>query len=78
VPLATPGILWKVPGYLADPMGPLTVRWSYLPRAMPTMPAPMMVMFFGIRNGADYTARFEPTRRTMLVFVLVFPPIMGG
>jgi glycine/D-amino acid oxidase-like deaminating enzyme len=35
VPLATPGILWKVPGYLADPMGPLTVRWSYLPRAMP-------------------------------------------
>jgi D-amino-acid dehydrogenase len=35
VPLATPGILWKVPGYLADPMGPLTVRWSYLPRATP-------------------------------------------
>jgi D-amino-acid dehydrogenase len=35
VPLATPGVLWNVPGYLADPMGPLTVRWSYLPRAMP-------------------------------------------
>ncbi|HET9663313.1 MAG TPA: FAD-dependent oxidoreductase [Burkholderiales bacterium] len=35
VPLATPGILWNVPGYLADPMGPLTVRWSYLPRAVP-------------------------------------------
>ena len=35
VPLATPGIVWNVPGYLADPMGPLAVRWGYLPRAMP-------------------------------------------
>src|SRR5688572_8799674 len=35
VPLATPGVLWNVPGYLADPMGPLTVRASYLPRAIP-------------------------------------------
>ncbi|PZR44879.1 MAG: FAD-dependent oxidoreductase, partial [Stutzerimonas stutzeri] len=34
-PQALPGILWKVPGYLADPLGPLTVRWSYLPRAAP-------------------------------------------
>jgi D-amino-acid dehydrogenase len=35
VPLATPGVLWNVPGYLADPHGPFTVRWSYLPRALP-------------------------------------------
>jgi D-amino-acid dehydrogenase len=35
VPLATPGIHWKVPGYLADPMGPLMIRWSYLPKAAP-------------------------------------------
>ena len=35
VPLATPGIHWKVPGYLADPMGPLTIRWGYLPKAAP-------------------------------------------
>jgi D-amino-acid dehydrogenase len=35
VPLATPGIHWKVPGYLMDPLGPLTVRWSYLPKAAP-------------------------------------------
>ena len=32
---AVPGILAKVPGYLTDPLGPLTVRWSYLPKAMP-------------------------------------------
>ena len=35
VPTAMPGILGKVPGYLADPLGPLKVRWSYFPRALP-------------------------------------------
>ncbi len=35
VPLALPGIQWKVPGYLADPLGPLAVRWGYLPKAAP-------------------------------------------
>ncbi|MGH8746646.1 MAG: FAD-dependent oxidoreductase, partial [Burkholderiales bacterium] len=35
VPQSMPGILWKVPGYLADPLGPLTVRWSHLPGAAP-------------------------------------------
>ena len=35
VPLATPGIHWKVPGYLSDPMGPLMIRWGYLPKAAP-------------------------------------------
>ena len=35
VPLATPGIQWKVPGYLADPLGPLTIRWGHLPKAVP-------------------------------------------
>ena len=35
VPLATPGVHWKVPGYLTDPLGPLAIRWRYLPRAAP-------------------------------------------
>ncbi|CAG9168209.1 FAD-binding oxidoreductase [Cupriavidus respiraculi] len=35
VPMAMPGMLGKVPSWLVDPMGPLTVRWSYLPRALP-------------------------------------------
>src|SRR3954464_11142322 len=34
-PLATPGVHWKVPGYLADPLGPLSIRWSSLPKAAP-------------------------------------------
>ena len=36
-PQSMPGILWKVPGYLADPLGPLVVRWPYFPKALPWM-----------------------------------------
>ena len=35
IPVATPGVLWKVPGYLMDPLGPLAIRWRYLPRIAP-------------------------------------------
>ncbi len=35
VPVATPGIVWKVPGMLMDPLGPLAIRWGYLPRLAP-------------------------------------------
>ncbi|MBK8741396.1 MAG: FAD-dependent oxidoreductase [Betaproteobacteria bacterium] len=35
VPIALPGMLGKVPKWLADPMGPLVVRPSYFPRALP-------------------------------------------
>lgn len=27
--------LLKIPGWLLDPLGPLTIRWSYLPKALP-------------------------------------------
>lgn len=35
VPMSMPGIWRNVPGYLLDPEGPLTIRWSKLPRLMP-------------------------------------------
>lgn len=34
-PLASPRMLRKVPGFLLDPLGPLAVRPSYLPAALP-------------------------------------------
>ncbi len=34
-PIAMPGMLRKVPGWLRDPLGPLAVRPSYFPRALP-------------------------------------------
>lgn len=35
VPVQTPGIQWKVPAMLMDPLGPLSIRWSYLPKLVP-------------------------------------------
>ncbi len=35
LPVGMPGMWKKVPGWLLDPLGPLTVRWPYLPRALP-------------------------------------------
>ena len=46
VPTPAPGMLWKVPGWLLKVDGPLTVRWSYLPKLLP-----WLVGF--IRAGGD-------------------------
>jgi D-amino-acid dehydrogenase len=35
IPMSAPGIWQKVPGYLRDPIGPLAIRWRYLPRLLP-------------------------------------------
>ena len=35
IPPAGPGTWRKLPGYLTDPLGPLSIRWRYLPRATP-------------------------------------------
>jgi len=35
LPEATPGLLRRVPGMLMDPLGPLTIRWRYLPQLLP-------------------------------------------
>jgi D-amino-acid dehydrogenase len=35
VPVSTPGILGRVPKMLLDPLAPLAIRWTYLPRLVP-------------------------------------------
>lgn len=35
IPMSSPGIWRKVPGWLADPLGPLAIRWGYLPQLLP-------------------------------------------
>jgi D-amino-acid dehydrogenase len=44
VPMSMPGIIKNVPKWLSDPLGPLSVRWSYLPFI-----APWLIQF--IRAG---------------------------
>ncbi len=57
VPLSLPGIWRRVPGWLADPLGPLTIRWTYLPRL-----APWLLRF--LRAGAT-TAQVSATARAL-------------
>ncbi len=35
VPVASPGLLRELPRLLTDPLGPLAIRWQYLPRLTP-------------------------------------------
>jgi D-amino-acid dehydrogenase len=35
VPAGVPGLIWKVPGWLLDPLGPLSLKPSHLPRLLP-------------------------------------------
>ena len=37
VPQSMPGVIWKVPGYLTDPLGPLVVRGAYFLKSLPWM-----------------------------------------
>jgi len=57
VPMSMPGLWKKVPGYLLDPDGPLTIRWSALPALWP-----WLLRF--LRAGAT-VARVQATARAL-------------
>ncbi len=56
VPLSVPATLVDVPGWLFDPLGPLAIRWSYLPKL-----APWLVRFV----LAGRAGRIEPAARAL-------------
>src|SRR5580698_1219913 len=65
IPMSAPGIWKKVPGYLADPLGPLAIRWSYLPRLLPWL-------WRFVRAGAT-EARLAATARALRPLLLEAP-----
>lgn len=54
LPIALPGMLPSIPGWLMDPLGPVAVRWRYLPRALPWL---MRWARAGARDSADHASR---------------------
>lgn len=48
IPVPVPGLLAKVPKMLMDPLGPLHLKWSYLPRLLP-----WLVPFLRRANASD-------------------------
>jgi len=65
VPPSMPGLWRKVPGFLADPLGPLAIRWPYLPRL-----APWLARF--VRAGSTM-ARVEAIARALRPLVADAP-----
>jgi D-amino-acid dehydrogenase len=57
MPMSSPGLWKKVPGYLMDPLGPLTIRWAYLPRLLPWLRR--------FLKAGSTTAKVEATARAL-------------
>src|SRR5208283_2853368 len=67
IPMSSPGLWKKVPGYLADPLGPLAIRWRYLPRLLPWL------LHF-MRAGST-VAKVEATARALAPLIADAPEL---
>lgn len=56
VPFSYPGVLKKVPGWLWDPLGPLTIRWRHLPWTFPWL---WRFWRAGSEGGVQHSARAQ-------------------
>ncbi len=60
VPHSYPGVWKKVPGWLRDPMGPLTIRWRHLPWV-----APWLLRFLAAGSASGVRASAQAQARLM-------------
>jgi D-amino-acid dehydrogenase len=65
IPPAEPGTWKKVPKFLTDPLGPLAIRWSYLPKALPWL------IKYLLSGWSE--ARVEATARALRTLLLDAP-----
>lgn len=61
VPMATPGVWKKVPGWLSDPLGPLTIRWAHLPAL-----APWLIRFLRANSTVPKVERTSRALRSLV------------
>ena len=71
IPVAMPGVAAKVPGWLTDAEGPLTLRWSYLPRI-----APWLWRFLGSATTEKVEAQARALRALLQPSLDNFGPIV--
>ncbi|WP_374382875.1 NAD(P)/FAD-dependent oxidoreductase [Dongia sp.] len=72
IPVATPGILWDVPKMLMDPLGPLAIRWAYLPKI-----APWLLRFIA-NSGEKRVEQISIALRAALVQALAAHKELAG
>ena len=73
VPVAMPGVLKKVPGWLMDSQGPLTIRWSYLPQL-----APWLARFVAASASARVEAEATALRALLKDSLADYAPLVRG
>src|SRR5579871_439081 len=69
-PVAMPGIVRRVPGMLMDPLGPLAIRWSYLPKL-----APWLIRFVAASNPARVEEISKALRELSIRCVTAYKPL---
>ena len=69
IPPSGPGTWTKVPGFLKDPLGPLAIRWRYLPKALPWL---VRYLLSGWTE-----ARVEATARALRPLLIDAPALHG-
>jgi D-amino-acid dehydrogenase len=71
VPMSMPGNLAKVPGWLFDPLGPLSIRWPYLPTI-----APWLIRFLKAGTPERVAAQAEALGNLLRNSVGVYKPLV--
>jgi len=69
--MSAPGLIWRVPGWLFDPLGPLAVRWRYLPQLLP-----WLVRFIGSGSAANIQPRARALAALMTSTFDDFMPLL--
>ncbi|ACL61181.1 NAD(P)/FAD-dependent oxidoreductase [Methylobacterium nodulans] len=67
IPPAEPGMWKKVPSFLLDPLGPLSIRWAYLPKVLP-----WLIRFL---LAARTSAQIEHTAQAMRTLLVDAPKL---
>ena len=73
IPVAMPGVAAKVPGWLLDRQGPLTIRWSYLPAL-----APWLLRFLAAAKPDKVEAQAAALRALLAPSLDNYAPIVSA
>jgi D-amino-acid dehydrogenase len=72
-PVAMPGVIWNVPRWVFDPLGPLSLRWSYLPTI-----APWLLRFVGAATPEKVHATARALRPLVGPTLEVLKPLVSA
>lgn len=71
LPVGMPGMWKKAPAWLLDPLGPLTIRWWYLP-----IVAPWLAQFVGYSSRADVVRIATAMRGLLAPIFEAYAPLL--